>query len=64
MSWHTVTVAVLILVTDALIVYDVIAIWRGGVESSISEIILTTSRKRPLLPFAVGVLCGHFFFPQ
>jgi hypothetical protein len=56
------TIIVIILATIFLIIYDVFAIIKGGTEASISSIIITWSYEMPLLPFAFGVLCGHFFW--
>jgi hypothetical protein len=33
----------------------------GGVGMTISEIVWHVSLKRPIVPFAFGVLMGHFF---
>ena len=64
MNWVSITEGVLMVVPLAVIIYDVIAIEKGGTEASISAVVLRTSLKRPIVPFAVGVLCGHLFFSQ
>jgi hypothetical protein len=43
-----------------LIVYEFVALYRSRGET-ISEIFWRLSR-RPLIPFAFGVLCGHLFW--
>ena len=50
--------------TLAIIVFDIIAFFVGGVESTISRITLRWAQQNPALPFAGGVLCGHLFWPQ
>ena len=64
MNWMALTEIVLVVLPLAVIIYDVIAIEKGGTEASISAVVLKTSLKRPIVPFAVGVLCGHLFFSQ
>jgi hypothetical protein len=58
----TLTTIIIVAITAFLIVWDVYAILKGGVESSISSIIIVHSHEYPILPFAFGVLCGHFFW--
>ena len=43
-------------------VYDVYAIAKGGVESSISHMMIEWSYKYPMFPFMMGVLVGHLFW--
>lgn len=63
-AWEAATHWVLGVTVAALIAYDVLAVWRGGVTATISHRILELSRRRPVLPFAFGVLCGHLLWPQ
>jgi hypothetical protein len=42
--------------------YDVVAAIYGGTGSTISEVITSWSYGTPLLPFAFGVVCGHWFW--
>lgn len=64
MTWRTFTVVLLVILPALVIAYDVLAVWRGGATATISNVILTVSLKRPIIPFAVGLLCGHLFFSQ
>ena len=64
MTWRNVTTLLLVVLPLAVIAYDVIALWRGGSAATISEVITGVSLKRPIVPFAVGVLMGHLFFSQ
>jgi hypothetical protein len=63
-SWRATTTALLVVLPALVIAYDVIAAWRGGGAATISDVILSVSLQRPIIPFAVGVLCGHLFFSQ
>ena len=64
MAWRRATRAVIALVVVSAIVYDVIAYAHGGVDATISRITLAWAHRWPLVPFSVGVLCGHLFWPQ
>jgi len=50
-------------ITLFIIAYDVFA-YLYGHDSTISQVIYSWSIKFPLLPLAVGVLMGHFFWPN
>ena len=43
-------------------IYDVYAIVTGGTENSISHLLIVSSYKYPILPFLIGVVCGHLFW--
>lgn len=48
----------------ALFIYEILALVDHSVKTpSISELVWTAS-KRPLLPFAFGLLMGHFFWQR
>lgn len=47
----------------AALIYELVAILNASSGDTISELVWTAS-QRPLLPFAVGVLCGHFFWQR
>lgn len=44
--------------------YELSALVTKEDGDTISEIVWTISSKRPILPFAIGVLCGHFFWQK
>jgi hypothetical protein len=46
----------------ALLVYDVIAIQKGGTEASISSVLISFSYKMPIFTFLAGIVCGHLFW--
>jgi len=59
-QWTTTIIALTIIF---LVTWDVLAILYSSNESSISSIMYDFSRKHPIIPLAVGVLIGHFFWP-
>ena len=46
-----------------LLGYEAVALLNSHKGDTISEIFWHLS-KRPLVPFAFGFLCGHFFWPK
>lgn len=57
------TIAVIVTCTFLIIAYDIYAVMAGGIPATISSVIFDYSKEFPLIPFAFGVLCGHFWFP-
>jgi len=57
---------VFFLVTLLLIaVYDAIALFTWGVDATISRVVgVQGSFDAPTIPFGVGVVMGHLFWPQ
>lgn len=47
----------------ALLVYEGVALLNGKSGDTISEIFWSLSQN-PLVPFAFGFLCGHFFWQR
>lgn len=58
------TEALVVSLVIFLVVYDLIALWLGGWDATISVVVLTWSSRYPILPFLFGVVCGHLFWPQ
>ena len=54
---------VIVVITALIIVYDVWAVAKGY-EWTISSTLLSAARDWPIIPFALGVLSGHLFFPN
>ena len=54
------------LVTLLLIAaYDVIALFAWGVDATISRVVgVEASFDAPTIPFGVGIVMGHLFWPQ
>jgi hypothetical protein len=63
-KWRAATKFALVALVAASIVYDVVAYMRGSVDATISRVVLGWARSNPLIPFSVGVLCGHLFWAQ
>ena len=59
---NNVTYAVIFSAIAALIIYDVFALLKWGNDCTISVRIWTLARRYPIIPFAIGVLMGHFFW--
>ena len=62
MKTKTLTIYFTLAIIVAAIVYDFYAIAVGGTEASISHMIKVWGHKYPIVPFVMGVLCGHFFW--
>jgi hypothetical protein len=62
MDRREVTYVVIFGVTGLLIVYDVWAAFEPG--ATISERMLDMGHRHPVIPFAIGILMGHFFWSQ
>lgn len=61
-KWQWYTIIFTISVGIAVGAYDVVAMFQGGYESSISYLMITWAYKFPIFPFFMGVLCGHLFW--
>jgi hypothetical protein len=55
---------VLILFVVGLIVWDVLAFRQGTPGTTVSEVVLAYARQHPWLPFSMGAVAGHLFWPQ
>ena len=47
-----------------LIVYDIFILLDKGVEQTISSVLLKLGQKYPIIPFGIGVVFGHIFWPN
>lgn len=41
---------------------DLWLVINGGVKNTISWWVITMAQRFPIIPFALGFLCGHFFW--
>lgn len=55
---------VIVLAMFALGIWDLVAIWFGTYESTISQQLLGASEISPFIPLAIGFILGHLFWPQ
>lgn len=46
----------------SLLVYELVALGARAPGATISELVWQAAHRRPIVPFAVGLLCGHFFW--
>ena len=47
-----------------LVLYEGLALANDCEGDTVSEIVWAATTKRPIVPFAAGVLCGHFFWQR
>ncbi len=57
-----ITKVLLLIVLAALVGYDVWVMATVGQDASISKTIIDWGLNYPMVPFAFGVLIGHFFW--
>lgn len=53
-----------LLLTFGLAAYELVALFNDREDDTISEIVWGVSDRHVFLPFAAGVVCGHFFWPR
>lgn len=58
-----ITIGIILGVTAILIGWDIFVAVNPPQGDTISEIIQEFATKHPVIPFAFGVLMGHFFWP-
>ena len=59
----TTTIWILVIIAIFLGIYDISVIAKYGVKQSISYLIYNLARQYPAIPFLIGFLMGHLFFP-
>lgn len=62
MTAQAITAWVCVAAVVALIGFDVWAYANGIPGDTISEVTRSAARRYPILPFAAGVVVGHFFW--
>lgn len=64
-NMQTITITFIISITLIILAFDAYALHKSSkTEYTISYIIAKSAFKNPIIPFAFGVLMGHFFFFQ
>jgi len=56
-----------ILILFAIVIlggWDLYVASNEATGDTISEIVLSASLRRPIIPFVAGIVCGHLFWPQ
>jgi hypothetical protein len=59
-----ITILLLLAVIVILGGWDIYVAANAHSGDTISEIVLAASIERPIIPFVLGVVCGHLFWPQ
>lgn len=59
-----ITIGILIACAAILIGWDIYVAANSSSGDTISEITLGFAQKHPVVPFALGVIMGHLFWPQ
>jgi len=62
MKWMKITKVFTLILLVIIAVFDGWIMAKGGTEASISHLIITASYKYPMIPFLLGILCGHLFW--
>lgn len=56
------TKAFLLLWLASLVLFDVLAVWFGGRDASISAVIADSALRYPVIPLVFGLVVGHLFW--
>jgi predicted permease len=56
------TLIFIVVVVVAIAAFDVFIIIKKGKKESISAHIIRASHNYPLIPFLLGIVCGHLFW--
>ncbi len=64
MDWISITKFLIILILCIIFVWDAaVMIFAKDPTITLSFSLYSVSRDHPVVPFAIGVLCGHVFWP-
>jgi hypothetical protein len=64
MDWINITKFLIILAFCTIFVWDsIVMFFAKDMNATISLSIYTLSRQHPIIPFMIGTLCGHVFWP-
>lgn len=65
MNWGVITKWLVVGVILIIAVFDLVALTVGGSDATISHVVgVEGSFHSPLIPFALGFIMGHLFWPQ
>jgi hypothetical protein len=62
MTGRETTAIILVIVAGLLIVWDIYLAAAPPTGDTISEVIRDFAYRHPIIPFAIGVLIGHWFW--
>ena len=64
MEWLNVTKLLIIIVFCGILLWDMtVMFFCKDMSVTISHALYTISREHPIIPFIIGVLVGHVFWP-
>lgn len=55
---------VLLAAVFAIIIYDIVALIKKGYQGTISYQVYVAACRYPIVPFLLGILFGHLFWPN
>ena len=64
MTTRQVTILLLVLGVAVWIGWDIVAAMNATAGDTISEVMLGWAKHSPIVPFTLGVVVGHLFWPQ
>jgi hypothetical protein len=64
MEFINLTKLLIVLTFCLVLIWDItVMIFSNNVNATISIVLYTLSKNHPMIPFIIGVLCGHVFWP-
>jgi len=64
MEWLTITKILIIFVFCSILLWDLsVMFFCKDTSMTISQSLYTISKQHPIVPFTIGVLVGHVFWP-
>ncbi len=64
MNGRNLTIGFILVVVVIGVIYDLLVWHLYGSAATISWVTWTSAKKWPIIPFAMGILCGHLFWVQ
>jgi len=63
-STKTITIIVVLVAIAVVIAWDIFAVSNPIPGDTVSEMTFNAAKANPIIPFALGVVCGHLFWGQ
>ncbi len=60
----TIAKLIIIAIIAVITIWDVAVVLMGRPDTTIGAVILKLSKEHPMIPFTLGVLIGHLFWPN
>lgn len=57
-----INIAVLLTAIGIIAIWDTYAMWKHGLEKTLTALLIKGSKKNPIIPFLFGLFCGHLFW--